>query len=67
MMQVSHGDHKHEVQLLDDGTLDTVVAIDGHEVRFMSDEVIRDREGGVVVRWLREQVREACNDSLLED
>jgi hypothetical protein len=64
-MRVKHGDHSHEVYLCDDGTLDTVITVDGHEARFS--EADRHSDGSVKEAWLREAAIEACDDGLLED
>jgi hypothetical protein len=64
-MRVKHGDHEHEVFLSDDGTLDTVIAVDGREVRYS--EADRSGDGSVKGAWLREAAIEACDDGLLEE
>jgi hypothetical protein len=53
------------VQLCDDGTMDTVIEVDGIEVRFSEAE--RDEQGAVRDRWLREAAIGACNDGLLTE
>ena len=62
-MTVKHGDHEHQVYLSDDGTLDTVIEVDGVEVRYS--EADRFSDGRVKNSWLRESAIEACNDGLL--
>lgn len=65
-MKVRHGcGRQHDVTLLDDGTLDTVVEVDGTEIRFS--EADRREDGSVETRWLREAAIEACQDGLLEE
>lgn len=65
-MNVQHGCGKrHSVYLGDDGTMDTVIEVDGHEIRFS--EADRDENGDVRSAWLRESAIEACNDGLLTD
>jgi len=64
-MIVRHGCGKqHDVSLCDDGTMDTVIDVDGQEIRF--GEADRDQYGYVKDTWLRESAIEACNDGLLE-
>jgi hypothetical protein len=65
MMRVRHGDHTHEVTLLDDGTLDTVLDVDGHEVRHCEAE--RSDDGSVRMAWLRDAARSACDEGLIGD
>lgn len=55
----------HEVFLGDDGTMDTVITVDGHELRFS--EADRHADGSVKVSWLREAAREACQDGMLQE
>lgn len=65
-MIIRHGcGVQHNVSLCDDGTMDTVIDVDGHEIRFS--EADRDKYGVVQDRWLREAAIEACNDGLLEE
>jgi hypothetical protein len=64
-MIVKHDDHTHEVYLSDDGTLDTLIEVDGVEVRY--GEADRDISGVVRGSWLRDAAREACEDGLLEE
>lgn len=65
-MNVRHGcGRQHDVQLCDDGTMDTVIEVDGIEVRFSEAE--RDEQGAVRDRWLREAAIGACNDGLLTE
>jgi hypothetical protein len=65
-MKIKHGaDCVHEVYLLDDGTPDTVVEVDGHEVRYV--EADRRRDGSVKTAWLVGVAVEACIDGLLEE
>lgn len=65
-MRVIHGcGTRHEVYLCDDGTLDTVIEVDGREVRFS--EADRDANGDVRAAWLRQAAIEACQDGLLSD
>lgn len=63
-MRVRHGGHHHEVNLLDSGTMGTTIQVDEKEVTFS--EADRHSDGRVVVRWLIEAAREACEDGLLE-
>lgn len=66
----------HEVWLCDDGTLDTVLNIDGVIVRYANAD--RDEDGRIILTsrwgtcrssWLEETAREACDagDLLTED
>jgi hypothetical protein len=64
-MNLTHGDHSHEVHVSDDGSLDTVITVDGIEVRYSEAE--RHADGSVKARWLANAAREACDDGLLED
>lgn len=62
-MNVDHGCGKvHEVHLGDDGTMDTVVEVDGWELRFA--EADWSEDGRVRPAWLREAAVEACGDGL---
>lgn len=65
-MRIKHGDHQHEVWLGDDGTLDTVIDVDGIEVRFSGEyaSTYRRKDGSMTARGLRELAMEACNDGL---
>ena len=63
-MNVIHGDHQHEVFLEDDGTLDTVISVDGREVRYA--EAKRHKDGSVRASWLRQAAVEACDDGFLD-
>jgi hypothetical protein len=62
-MKVKHGDHYHEVYLSDDGTLDTVIEVDGTEVRHS--EADRFDDGEVKREWLRMAAIAACDDGLI--
>jgi hypothetical protein len=64
-MQARHGDHTHDVYVMDDGTLDTVILVDGQELRM--EYADRDASGEVRPSWLRDAARDACDDGLLED
>lgn len=61
-MRVRHGCGKlHDVYLCDDGTMDTVIEVDGREVRYS--EADRDElTGEVKASWLRESAIEACDE-----
>ena len=63
-MNVRHGDHTHEVTLEDDGTLDTVIQVDGQECRFSQEygAAHRDADGSMTMRGLRALGLEACED-----
>ena len=69
-MDIKHGCGKvHEAWLCDDGTLDTVISVDGHEVRYDGDyaaEVARDQHGCIKRKGLRRLAIEACDDGLLD-
>lgn len=64
-MKVQHGDHEHDVYLGDDGSMDTVITVDGIEVRYS--EADRDASGSVRKDWLRSAAIEACDDGLLSE
>jgi hypothetical protein len=63
-MIVKHRDHEHIVLLGDDGTMDTLLVIDDHEVRHCEAE--RHSDGSVSARWIREATRQACDEGLIE-
>jgi hypothetical protein len=63
IMIVKHGDHKHEVHLKDDGTLTTLVKVDGVGILFFEAE--RDISGEIRPSWLRDAAKIACNDGLV--
>ncbi len=67
-MKFKHGDHKHEVFLLDDGTLDTVISVDGKEQRYSQEFAsgFRNRWGGMTFGGLRAMAEDACDAGLLE-
>jgi len=68
-MKITHDcpQGSHEVFLMDDGTLDTVIEIDGIEFRYA--EADRLESGDVKYTWFKETAREACDagDLLTED
>ena len=64
-MRVKHREHFHEVSLEDDGTMDTVVEIDGKTLRYS--EADRHKDGEVKRSWLRESAIEACDDGALSE
>jgi len=69
-MRVRHGCGKlHDVSLCDDGTMDTVIDVDGHEVRFDGEFAagFRGRDGAMTRRGLRELAIDACNSGLTEE
>jgi len=64
-MNINHGNHSHEVSLLDDGTLDTCISVDGREARFS--EADRHQDGRVKAVWLANAARELCEDGELDE
>ena len=67
-MIVTCGDHYHDAYLCDDGTLDTVLEVDGHEVRFDTEyaSTWRDvRDGTMTIDGIIALSREACDDGML--
>jgi len=64
-MRIRHGDHEHDVFLLDSGTMDTEIEVDGVSVTYT--EADRTSDGLVRPCWLKESARQACDDGLLED
>lgn len=63
-MNIKHGDHAHEVSLLDDGTLDTCISVDGREARFS--EADRNSSGRVKAAWLANAARDLCDTGELD-
>ena len=64
-MNFRHEDHRHDVTLLDDGTMDTVIQVDGQEFRFS--EADRDGQSGVVrCSWFKEQATMLCEEGCLD-
>ncbi len=64
-MKIRHGcGRQHNVLLVDDGTLDTVLEVDGRMVRYNGEFAAsyRDKEGRMTRRGLRALAIEACND-----
>lgn len=60
-MRIRHGGKMHTVYLSDDGTLDTVIEVDGKEHRFDGEYAAgyRKRNGEMTERGLRELAIEA--------
>ena len=60
-MRIRFAGHMHEVFLSDDGTLDTVIEVDGHEVRFEREYArpYRTRDGAMTDGGLRALAIEA--------
>ena len=56
--------HYHEVGLGDDGTMDTVIEVDGREFRFDGEYAssYRRRDGSMTERGVRELARECLED-----
>ena len=67
-MRIRFAGHMHEVFLSDDGTLDTVIEVDGHEVRFDGEHAssYRTRDGVMTDRGLRALAIEALQDGLVD-
>ena len=63
-MIIRHGNHEHDVQVLDNGTLDTLIKIDETEITYEMAE--RDEDGTISEEWLKDVTRDACVDGLLE-
>jgi hypothetical protein len=59
-MRIRHDDHEHEVFLGDDGTLDTVITVDGIDVRYGETDEYRDADGAMTRRGLRALAIDAC-------
>ena len=60
-MIIDYGNkERYEVFLIDDGSLDTIISIDGKEFRFSSEyaEIYRDKEGYITEEGLRELAEE---------
>jgi hypothetical protein len=68
-MEFEHDGEKHNVELLDDGTLDTVISVDGHEVRFSQEHAadFRDQDGVMTDSGLIELARDALDLGLDEE
>ena len=60
-MIIDYGNkERYEIELIDDGTLDTVISINNKEFRFSSEysEIYRDKEGYMTEEGLRELAEE---------
>ena len=60
-MIIDYGNkERYEIELIDDGTLDTVISINKKEFRFSSEyaEIYRDKEGYMTEEGLRELAEE---------
>lgn len=60
-MIIDYGnEERYEIELIDDGTLDTVISINNKEFRFSSEyaEIYRDKEGYMTEDGLRELAEE---------
>lgn len=60
-MIIDYGNkERYEIELIDDGTLDTVISINNKEFRFSSEysEIYRDKEGYITEEGLRELAEE---------
>ncbi len=67
-MRVRHGCGRlHDVYLCDDGTMDTVIEVDGHEVRFDDCSEHRDADGAMTRRGLRALAIDACESGMVGD
>jgi hypothetical protein len=68
-MEFDHDGEKHSVELLDDGTLDTVLKIDGHEMRLSQDHAanFRDEDGILTSQALIEMAKEELDLGLVGD
>src|SRR5262249_17635963 len=68
-MRVRCSTHSHEVVLCDDGSLDTVIEVDGHRVRYSAEYAApaRSRTGEMTARGLRQLAIDACEHGALED
>jgi len=64
-MRVDHGDHRHDVYLLDSGTMDTEVEVDNKTFTYL--EADRCRDGQVKASWLRWVAEDVCDNGLLEN
>lgn len=55
------GDHDHKVTLLDDGTLDTVVRVDGREFRFSQEYAAdyREKDGTMTAAGLARMLEDS--------
>lgn len=63
-MKVKYGGKFHEVYLCDDGTLDTVISVDGQEHRFDGEYAsqYRNKNGIMTKKGLKELALEVLND-----
>lgn len=70
-MKIKLSDEKfHEVRLCDDGTLDTVVSVDGQETRFNQEytaEMRNPKTGELPLKSLIELAEEVLEDVLTEE
>jgi len=59
-MIIQDGKYKYEVYLIDDGSLDTVIEINGRDFRFDSEyaSIYRDKDGVMTEEGLRELAEE---------
>ena len=66
-MRVKHDDHYHEITLLDSGTLDTEVEVDGIAMAYSQEyaEPYRTTDGRMTAAGLRRMACDACDDDCL--
>ena len=60
-MIIDYGnEERYEIELIDDGSLDTIISIDGKEFRFSSEyaEIYRNKEGYITEEGLQELAEE---------
>ena len=62
-MKIKHGDHEHEVFLLDSGTSEVEIEVDGEAFTYA--EADRHMDGRVRKSWMRGCAEELCDDGLL--
>ena len=65
-MRIRYGGKLHDVYLSDDGTLDTVIEVDGTEHRFDGEYAAeyRDRDGAMTIKGLRSLALEVLADMI---
>ena len=68
-MKIRHAGKTWDVDLEDDGTMDTVISVDGKETRYDGEYASsgRDRDGAMTARGLRALAVEAIDDGCLDD
>ena len=67
-MKILHEDRVYDVYLEDDGSLDTVISVNGREIRFSQEHAVdyRDESGSMTKHGLRELGIEAIEELLAD-